>query len=143
MIVNEEMIVSEDTSKYPLQELYDIIQNYMYQMSTTNNLLSFNNEIENFKCKLIHTYNIPDDEKQYVNINYSVDDNKFQKLNLFTSCLLIGRYVPFFLMKDDPKIFEFIDGNRIEYDDSEKVYRYIEDKQKQRLFKLKNLIQNY
>ena len=119
--------------EYPFQELKDILDKYRLFLVDEETLEEIKFNIISFRDRLME--GLGEDEKEHFKIYIStvdqirIDKGKiiFKCGNLFTACILYGKYVPYSIIKDYEEIkrYDFDDGSYIEDSWSFKEYMYI------------------
>lgn len=116
--VDTAQIESKPQKKYdtPFEELQEILKEYLSK-DISKSLESIINEVENFKNRLISNNVFLEIEKEHFGINVSnnIDTLDIKPKNLFTACILFGKYVPIFFLGNE-HFFVFDDGSLVYYD---------------------------
>jgi len=117
----------EPNYKYPFEELKAILESFELKLYPWD-ADKFKYALDNFTQKLSHHYNVPKDEVDNIKFNYYWEDNNIKIYcgNMFTACLIFGRYVPLFIIKMYKKKYEFSDGSMIKYDKESEKYIFYE-----------------
>ena len=116
-------IIPIKTYEYPLYELQDYLEKYKFQPINKQMELNIYLDIEKFRDKLKNEYRIPGNEFNHLNFIINIDVYaSVTCLNLFTACILCGKYVPHFIIKNYTGKFVFEDESYIEYANEKYIY---------------------
>ena len=101
--------------EYPFQELQDILKNFIYQ--PMDEKLTY--AINMFSDKILHEQDVHDDDRKYFKLLIKSEKNilSIKCSNLFTACVINGKYVPYQILRNYDDEFEFTDRSKIYYDE--------------------------
>lgn len=109
---------------YPFEELRDILSSFDYTMMDAKNKTYLDNIIKKFLAKITHKYIPYNSDFDSLVLHYNFSDNTIVYCgNLFTACVLYGRYVPLCLVINE-NYYIFPDGDYIEYNKKLQEYVY-------------------
>ena len=124
--------IADESDKLPCEQIKEFLETKIYlQPMNSTTKLNFVGVIDNLKFKIKIKNNLSDEEFQQLDIPYKIElinnENKWYKeggskicvkaRNMFTACLLFGKYVPYWLVKNKPKEFLFSDCDKVIYHD--------------------------
>ena len=104
----------------PIDELNEILQKYLYQMQTPQLIHGMESEINHFTESIAYDYNLRGIERDAFNINFRggySDHVIITPSNLFSACILFGKYVPYYFV-EDKYIITFLDGDVVSFEET-------------------------
>ena len=107
-----------ESDRLPFEELKDILKSFNGNMITTNFKREVHTTLDVFKHKMKERFQINNNEIDNFVLSLSIPNEggtaKLKCDNLFTACILFGRYVPYYIV-DGKDNFQFKDGVIIAY----------------------------
>ena len=123
-MINISIKNNEKSYKYPFEELRVILKSFEFRQLTPQTEMEFEQVLLQFKTKTLNEYTTDNSELKHFNFSYSLQGTPFLRCsNLFSACLVYGKYVPHTLLKGQNR-FVFNSGEVIEYDSELNEYMY-------------------
>ena len=115
-------------NKNPFENLQIILSKFIGESRSFQTETEIIGALQEFKDHVLYLYNVPDSGRQYFKLACIFDEDILIKCtNLFTACLMFGKYVPHFFLEGKDE-FIFPNGDKIFYDIYHENYFFEKDK---------------